>query len=422
MESSGCNNPFLTLEAISSTFVAETNHEDISSTFVTETNHEALDMSVDNSFNPFLSDVPIPQQFSYSPNISYNDGCDSMRLPAPSLNPFLCEDLTRDSLPYVASYNYSGLDSTMLMVKREAEALGFTDDRLRCDYVLRRLQMLNKPPEVSAPAVHIQSPKIRMTTWKSESETWEVFIHRFERYAADLKWEDSSKLLHLVSCLEGKALAIYRRIDGDKIATYNEVRKELEKAFSLTAEQLGLAFKSATKIPNETATQFAANLKEKFVNWYRKANNGLDMNTEGLLNHVIREQFIKSLPTQCKQQIKQHKLINIDEVARYAENYFEAYQNERKPEDKKSQAKPFVNNKKTPNNSSTDKDYRCRKCQTDKHWYFECTNKRAMITAAATSHIPSDLASKNKKAEASLQVTESSANKADQKSKHKGDK
>ena len=206
-----------------------------------------------------------------------------------------------------------------------------------------------------------------------------MFIHKFERYASDLNWDESAKLLHLISCLEGKALAIYRRIEMDKVANYHELRRELEKAFSLTAEQLGNAFNNATKKPDETATQFAANLKEKFVNWYRKANNCHNMSTEGLLNHVIKEQFVKSLPTQCKQEIKQHKLINMNEVAKYAENYFEAHQVERKVEVKKPQGKAVANNLLTNNNPSTgnlNKNFHCRNCKTNNHWYFECPNRK----------------------------------------------
>ena len=236
-----------------------------------------------------------------------------------------------------------------------------------------------------------------------------------------MHWDESAKLLHLISCLEGKALAIYRRIEMDKVANYHELRRELEKAFSLTAEQLGNAFNNATKKPDETATQFAANLKEKFVNWYRKANNCHNMSTEGLLNHVIKEQFVKSLPTQCNQEIKQHKLINMNEVAKYAENYFEAHQVERKVEVKKPQGKAVANNLLTNNNPSTgnlNKNFNCRNCKTNKHWYFECPNRKNMVTAAA-AHFDKDLASR---AEARLQVIESSGNNVEKRSKTKGKK
>ena len=417
-------NPFITLD-------------EVQSTVSDETNYSMIDMSLNDSLKPFIADEVFAQSFSDNSNTSYGVGCDNSMLFAPHMmtspNPAQLSlgagnannrpmHLSHGSVqsPHVANNDNSfGVDSQVLAVKREAEALCFTDEKLRCDYIIRRLQMLNKTNDNTCT---VQSPKIKMTTWKTDVESWEVFIHKFERYASDLKWDESSKLLHLVSCLEGKALAIYRRIDNDKVATYDELRRELEKAFSLTAVQLGMAFNSATKKSDETATQFAANLKEKFVNWYRKANDCHNMNTDGLLNHVIREQFIKSLPTQCRQQIKQHKLINMDEVAQYAENYFEAYQNECKLEEKKPQVKT-ANIKPLTNNSSTDnKDYRCRKCKTDKHWYTECPNKKAMVTAAATTHFPSDLASKNKRAEASSQVTESSVDNVRQKPKVKGNR
>ena len=364
--------------------------------------------------------IPMPhvQSDSSFGNAHMTPGAISM--PHVQSNVSFGNDHTPLSATLMPCENSTPLSPQILMVKREANALEFANEQLRCDFIIRRLQMLNQSSDRNS-TVNIQSPKIKMNTWKPEVESWEVFIHKFERYASDLNWDESAKLLHLISCLEGKALAIYRRIEMDKVANYHELRRELEKAFSLTAEQLGNAFNNATKKPDETATQFAANLKEKFVNWYRKANNCHNMSTEGLLNHVIKEQFVKSLPTQCKQEIKQHKLINMNEVAKYAENYFEAHQVERKVEVKKPQGKAVANNLLTNNNPSTgnlNKNFHCRNCKTNSHWYFECPNRKNMVTAAA-AHFDKDLASR---AEARPQVIESSGNNVEKRSKTKGKK
>ena len=303
-------------------------------------------------------------------------------------------------LPYNATPvlpNTSSVDPMLMQFKQEAIALGFLDPSVQCDYILRKLQMQQSnvphPPQVS-----IQSPKIRMSSWKPNVESWEVFIHKFERYSRDLKWDESSKLLHLVSCLEGKALSIYRRIDSDKVASYAELRSELEKAFSLTAEQLGNAFNSASKNSDESATQFAANLKEKFLNWYKKANGSQSLSQDGLLNHVIREQFLKSLPKELKQEIKQRKLIQIAEIAVYAENYFEARTSSCKQEDKLPDA-PVKEHPKFPVNNALPQtyqrnhiDFRSRKYKTNKHSFREYPNKvttgRNAATVAAAVEAP----------------------------------
>ena len=424
-------NPFVTMDEINS----------ISS----ETNQEMIDMSLDDTLNPF-DEFYIPDVFTSNretprnPDASFDN---AHMTPGVIPMPHVQSDISFGNahmtpgvipMPHVQNQDSFGnpsrtlgvipmpgdnstpLNPQILMVKREADALEFTDEKLRYDFIIHRLQMLSHSSDRNS-TVNIQSPKIKMNTWKPEVESWEVFIHKFERYASDLHWDESAKLLHLISCLEGKALAIYRRIEMDKVANYHELRRELEKAFSLTAEQLGNAFNNASKRPDETATQFAANLKEKFVNWYRKANNCHNMSTEGLLNHVIKEQFVKSLPTQCKQEIKQHKLINMNEVAKYAENYFEAHQVERKLEVKKPQGKAVANNLANTNNPSTgnlNKNFHCRNCKTNNHWYFDCPNRKNMVAAAA--QCDKDLASWAKTRQ---QVIESSGNNVEKRSKPK---
>lgn len=224
--------------------------------------------------------------------------------------------------------------------------------------------------------VGIQSPKITLSPWKLGVESWEGFIHRFERYASDFQWDESGKLLQLVSCLEGKALAVYRRIDREKNATYDQLRRELECAFSLNAEELGKLFTTTHKKRDESATQFASNVKDKFRNWFSKANYGAVMNVESLFNHVVREQYLQSMPRELKQQIKQKKLVDIDEIADFSSSYFEALSSipnisnetksgkncsskSNKQENQKSEATNFVY-------------YRCRDCKTSEHHYKQC--------------------------------------------------
>ena len=137
---------------------------------------------------------------------------------------------------------------------QEARAFGITDQVAQVQYMLG---IRNTTPRLPTPTV--KGPPLRMDKW-DKGETWELFIHRFERLARDLLWDEPTKLLQLVTCLSGKSLEIYRRTDRSRDTTYAQLRAELEKAFSLTAEQLALQFSTACHSREESVTQFHANL------------------------------------------------------------------------------------------------------------------------------------------------------------------
>ena len=55
--------------------------------------------------------------------------------------------------------NSTPLNPQILMVKREADTLEFTDEKLRCDFIIRRLQMICNAGDMSSTA-NIQSPEM----------------------------------------------------------------------------------------------------------------------------------------------------------------------------------------------------------------------------------------------------------------------
>ena len=277
--------------------------------------------------------------------------------------------------------------SEELRLKQEALDLGFTDQAAIVGYILGKL------PQKTATSSPVHSPTLRLGKWNPTKESWEVFLHKFERYAEDFKWSEETKLLQMMSCLEGKPLEIYHRLDSDSFATYEKLKRELGSAFSLTADQLGSNFNSAMKGSDETATQFAANLKAKFLSWFKKANDGLAMTKESLLNHILREQFYKSLPKELRQQVKQHRLLSLEEIATYAENYFEArqpMQDATKAQSAGAKLPKPVAAKDQESKSSVPRDYRCRRCRTDAHHYKQCPIPRSVAAATAVSPNGSD--------------------------------
>ena len=237
---------------------------------------------------------------------------------------------------------------------------------------------------MNVPSVAAQGPKINIKPFDPSREEWEVFIHRFERLAAELGWNDHLKTLHLVASLEGRAAEVYRRTDRDRNTTYSRLRDELERAFAKTTEQLAEMFQKASIKPTESAIQFAGDLEEKFRNWYARANANQELTVHGLLNHIIREQFFKGLPRECRLQIKQNQLLEMEEIAQFAENYLTAHR-EIKQQPKKEPEEPATKPQAQGNGQGyvARKNYRCWQCQSNSHSWRNCPKKKATKTAAA---------------------------------------
>ena len=196
--------------------------------------------------NPFLSNfINDWQPVTPNPNVTTpNVTIPNVNIP-PSVFPIKTDPTggtpnipisqTVPSPPKVEDVDYSNLSPDFLLARNEALCLGLQGDQL-ANYVLAKTKPVQTIINNTSATPTVSGPHIRLEKWKKE-EKFETFIHRFERLASDLNWSDSTKLLHFISCLEGKALEIYRRCDRERRVTYEELRKQLDQAFAETAQK-----------------------------------------------------------------------------------------------------------------------------------------------------------------------------------------
>ena len=287
--------------------------------------------------------------------------------------------------------NYSDFSPEFLQARREALCLGLQGEHL-ANYVLCKLkqnQVLQVANQPVSPTV--SGPKIRLEKWKLKEENFETFLHRFERLASDLSWSEDIKLLHLISCLEGKALEIYRRCDRERRVSYGELCKQLDQAFAETATEKAKKFtESKLDLQSEMPSQYAVSLREKFLAWFRKANPGRQVTMDNLLNHIVREKLLESLPERLKILIAQKELLDVEEIAEFSDRFFEAQKNhcshERKNQDSKgATGRNLVSAKK----QDQKKELKCFVCKSNKHIAKHCTYRQtasaALETAAAST-------------------------------------
>ena len=140
-------------------------------------------------------------------------------------------------------------------------------------------------------------------------------------------------------------------------------------------------------------TQFHANLREKFMNWYHKANHGQAPTLDGVINHCIREQLLKSLPAQCKQQLIQEQIIDSEDIANHAVNYFKAHGYSgsivKLPSSppKRTEDAPTSKSRSQPSFPKQKYEFTCMKCRTNDHSYQ--IHRRNYSKSAAAVEVPS---------------------------------
>ena len=186
-------------------------------------------------------------------------------------------------------------------------------------------------------------------------------------------------------------MEIYRRCDRESKVSYEELCKQLDQAFAETATEKARKFAGAKlDVHSETPSQFAINLKEKFLAWFRKANPKRELSLENMINHIVREKFLESLPDRLRVMIAQEEVLDLDEVAEFSDRYFEAQKNSRTSLDHKNQvSKVAVEKKNQPIRKPDQKrEFKCFICKSPKHMAKHCPSHHtasAAVEAAGAS-------------------------------------
>ena len=102
-------------------------------------------------------------------------------------------------------------------------------------------------------------------------EDWKVWVNRFEAVADRRRWDEETKLDHLLPKLQGKAGDfVFTQLPRRTLTSYNELIKELNSRFRIveTKKTYAARFSQRTQTPGETAEEFAAELKRLYAKAY----------------------------------------------------------------------------------------------------------------------------------------------------------
>lgn len=112
----------------------------------------------------------------------------------------------------------------------------------------------------------------------SGNDGWKVWINRFETIAERQNWDEDQKLDNLLPKLQGSAGEfVFTQLKRDTLRDYRELVSEINNRFRVieTPRTFAAKFSKRNQKPNETAEEYAAELKRL----YDKAHNRRDSRT-----------------------------------------------------------------------------------------------------------------------------------------------
>ena len=241
------------------------------------------------------------------------------------------------------------LEALEAQEKREAEAeaakLKAEEEKRRFELEARRVAMeeasleyaLANPEEAhshqlalaaasAAPKkaeVGIIADKIRLP-YLDDKDDVDTYLTKFERIAAQLKWDVTTWALRLSGHLKGKAAEVYTKLPMEVSNDYEALKNALLKAFHCTAKTYREKFRAAKRVGSETYEQLLDRSKLYLDRWLQLAKGARDF--DSLYDLIRLEQFIDCLPAEVKAFVKERLPTSADAAAEAAQAFLEAHE------------------------------------------------------------------------------------------------
>ena len=142
------------------------------------------------------------------------------------------------------------------------------------------------------------------TSGGDNKETVKEWLEQFELVAGVCRWEDSAKLVNLVTRLRGEAYAFYKSCSPHQRGSYEEMAAALTRRFTpvrIQAVQSSL-FHDRKQKERETVDSYAQVLRVLFHKAYPSAQRGSD-EAEGMGKFVLASQFASGLLPEIKAKV-----------------------------------------------------------------------------------------------------------------------
>ena len=259
----------------------------------------------------------------------------------------------------------------------------------------------------STPVHSFKAKAPKLPTFQEGKDDMDAYFLRFERYATAKGWNKETEwAINLSTLLTGKGLELYSALGDEDANNYTLLKEAILKRYELTEEGFKTKFRSAKPDTSETPAQFITRITNYLNRWVELSGTNKDY--DGLVDLLLREQFIKSVHKELSLFLKERQPKDVKEMAKLAEQYIEAHggwqfttagkQKGFKGNKDKGQAHGSSGETKKENlqhSQHTGKKFTCFICDMPGHKAKDCTKKTKKYTAACQS-VRSRDGSKNK--------------------------
>ena len=149
------------------------------------------------------------------------------------------------------------------------------------------------------------------------------YIERFERTAKQQGWPEEEWAFRLSTVLTGEALAVYSEMKTVDAEDFKKLTSALLKHYQLTEEGYRVKLRECRPLQGETAVRLVARLDKYLHRWITLSK--IEKTYDGLLDLLMREQFIIACPRMLALFLRERSPASIDEMSRLAEQYLEAH-------------------------------------------------------------------------------------------------
>ena len=237
------------------------------------------------------------------------------------------------------------IDKHRLIIKEERDE----ERRIRAEERERRLEEVDYEERLLEKQIALEEQKLRtaqamkdtkhsgtvpdhsftkapkLPAFDESRDNIDAYILRFERYAAQQNWAHDQWAVYLSTLLSGKGLEVYYSLSEEQARDYDTLKKCILNRYDMNEEGFRKKLKNSKPETSESGPQYAVRIINYFNRWVELATHSNNPDKAHIIDLIIRDQFMHSIPNDMATFIRERKPKNVDAMTQLADQYIEAH-------------------------------------------------------------------------------------------------